>query len=109
MKKVRLKALDLGAAELLDAEQQKVTFGSGSGSGSGSGDPNDNCTCNIKTPTGWIILDSEVTDNWNTEELCKTRCKQICDSAKQVAAGSGSGSGSNGGGCLDWSWTTHNP
>jgi hypothetical protein len=47
MKKLKLKALELGAKELLTREQLKMVlggdFGSGSGSGSGSGTT---CNCN---------------------------------------------------------------
>ena len=37
MKKVKLKALDLGASELLSREEQSIVFGSGGSGGSGSG------------------------------------------------------------------------
>ncbi|MFD2873312.1 hypothetical protein ACFS5N_12580 [Mucilaginibacter ximonensis] len=38
MKKLRLKALSLGAKEILSREQLKAVFGGAAGSGSGSGD-----------------------------------------------------------------------
>jgi len=56
MKKLKLKALELGASELLTREQLKnVMAGDGSGGGIGTGCANDNlglCGGNCQTPHG---------------------------------------------------------
>jgi len=62
MKKLRLKALALGANEMLTREQLKNVFGGSGGSGSGSGsgkcetsECSSNANCSAKFPTCSIV------------------------------------------------------
>ena len=104
MRKLKLMALDLGAAELLDKESQKNVFGS-SGSGSGGGSGTGSCSCTLIANNGQhLSLPESVTENWTTAEDCRDGCDRYCKGANQ-GGGSGSGGSGDDGGCKDFHWS----